>query len=577
MTTEPACVQAAPATNGTWSSQNDFDTTSLSGDASIDDFNDFTDEVTKKILWRKRNSRQNSLSPSVSATSSRPATPFGSDPTQKFQPAYSKVIESILLSTTAAIALYQNRALLAQSQAFLLYHTAVFLLLTAYSWQHLVFPNFLYQVLFPPLVALTTSPDQFEFNLVLSLASFPVVRFELLTCFAAWLSPGQTNTIELFQLIYSIGASLVANSLSTTEIYLFSALLLNLLLNTASFSALYLQTFLFGSLFALRLVWFWVDKIMDLSRPATKLHKRRPQNAADIKLRYALYVLIGYLTFVITLAPLYLSSRLVQILPETTSNAIILLIQTLFIENAGLHFAIIGYWGLCLALALVFIQSNSMSWSVDIRRKAWHATVVLMFLPAGVIIDPLFTKLVMAIALTAFLLVEFVRVTTIPPFGTLIQEYIIRYMDERDTCGPIVVSHIFLMLGISLPVFLASSPAGVVCLGLGDAMASTMGKRFGRHSWPQSKKTLEGSFAFVGAVIVGLLTYRQLASYYQKEFNLPVVLTGALASENSTRNTSWSLLQIVLIATATSLLEAVGGMNDNVIVPIYMMVLLQLC
>ena len=78
-------------------------------------------------------------------------------------------------------------------------------------------------------------------------------------------------------------------------------------------------------------------------------------------------------------------------------------------------------------------------------------------------------------------------------------------------------------------------------------------------------------------MIVGLLTYRQLASYYQKEFNLPVVLTGALASENSTRNTSWSLLQIVLIATATSLLEAVGGMNDNVIVPIYMMVLLQLC
>lgn len=570
-------VRPVSASNSSLLSQSDFDDRKLSGDASLDDFSDFTDNATKKILLRKRNSRQNSSSPSVSNTSSRSTSQFRQGPVQKFQPTYCKIIESLLLSATAAIALYQNRAVVAQSHTFLLYYSVAFSLLTAYSWKHLVFPNFLYQVLFPPLVALTTSPDQFEFNLVLSLATFPMVRIDAIICLVAWLVPGQANTIELFQMIYSIGASLVDNSLSVTEVYLFSALLLNLLLNTASVPALYLQTFLFGSLFALRLVWFWVEKIMNLSRPANKSQKRRPSNATEMQLRYALFILIGYLTFVFTLAPAYLSSSLQTILPDTNSNPFILLVKILFIENAALHFTIIGYWGICLTLAILFIQSNSLKWTIDVRRKAWHATVVIMFLPVGVIMDPVFTKLVMAIALTAFLLVEFVRVTTIPPFGLLVQEYILRFIDERDTCGPIVVSHIFLILGISIPIFLASSPAGVVCLGLGDAMASTMGKKFGRHRWPQSSKTLEGSFAFVGSVVVGLLVYRQLATFYNVEFGFPVVSIGSLAAENSSSNYRWSLPQIILVATATSLLEAVGGMNDNVIVPIYMMVLLQLC
>lgn len=488
-------------------------------------------------------------------------------------------MEAALLLSTAALALYRHGDALDDSR-FLSQYIGAVSFLTIFTWKDLVFPNILYEVLFPPLVALATFPEHFRLNLIISLGAFPFSP-NLLNIFSVLVEPRIPRALDHRRLLGQVGSALVSTSLSRTEVFLFSALFLNLLYNAHSVPMLYLRTFLFGSFLALWANWYWVRKIMKLSM-LPRPYKRRPANAEEKKLRYAGCVLIGYLLCVVGGAASFLSIQLTELVPNSQPiNSIALLFEYIFAVNPQIHIALMSYWGAVLALAIAFIQNNSLRWSVDVRRKAWHATIVIMFLPVGVIIDPAFTKLVMAIALTGFLLVEFIRVTTIPPFGKAIHLYILRYIDDRDTCGPIVVSHIFLIVGISIPIFLASSPAGIICLGMGDAMASIVGKRLGRFRWPGTKKTVEGSLAFVIAVMVGLAIYKHLEIYYA-EFGFPVLSQGDKFNPAYFGTVSYdpfprlTISKMAVVGAATSLLEAVGGMNDNVIVPIYMLVLLQL-
>lgn len=561
--------------------------TSSTDDSSLNS----VDQITRKILLRKRNIK--GQDPSSASTNSefddsahalreseKPASAHFTLIGHKQQSTWSKYLEALLLFSTTLVALYQHEDLLIENKQFLSQYVGVVGLLTALTWKRLQFPNFIYEFLFPPLLSLATYPEHFKFNLLVSLGAFPF-SFPIKKVFSVLMDPGHSSVLDHVLLLEQVTSVLVTTSLSSTEIFLFSSLLLNLVYNANSVPALYLKTFLFGSLLALCGVWFWVDKIMKLSMPL-RPHTRRPANAEQRKLRYALYVLIGFAIGVVGIAAPRLSFELNHLNPDSASiNSIEFLLQFLFTSNPAVHFGLIVYWAVCLACAITYIQSYSLGWSVDVRRKAWHATIVMMFLPAGILIDPDFTKIAMAIALTGFFLVEFIRVTTIPPYGKAIHLYILRYMDERDTCGPIVVSHIFLMLGISIPIFLASSPAGIICLGMGDAMASIVGKRLGRHNWPGSKKTVEGSLAFVGAVMLGLSIYKYLQSYYT-QWNFPIhehfLSMGVETFGTIPYNPfpTLSLFKMLTIGAATSLLEAVGGMNDNVIVPVFLLILLQL-
>ena len=89
----------------------------------------------------------------------------------------------------------------------------------------------------------------------------------------------------------------------------------------------------------------------------------------------------------------------------------------------------------------------------------------------------------MALATSIFLIAEVVRHYHVPPFGPHLHTFFAIFTDERDTRGPLVVSHIFLLVGCAIPVWLSlygstfSSNAlpiegfsGVLCLGCGDAM-----------------------------------------------------------------------------------------------------------
>ena|SRR5271167_3965055 len=89
----------------------------------------------------------------------------------------------------------------------------------------------------------------------------------------------------------------------------------------------------------------------------------------------------------------------------------------------------------------------------------------------------------MSLATSLFLLAEVIRHYQVPPFGNQLGEFFSIFTDERDTRGPLVVSHIFLLVGCAVPVWMSlygsdissnSLPiegfSGVLCLGCGDAM-----------------------------------------------------------------------------------------------------------
>lgn len=208
------------------------------------------------------------------------------------------------------------------------------------------------------------------------------------------------------------------------------------------------------------------------------------------------------------------------------------------LENAD----IVAYWACVLTNAFCIATFYGEKLELDGRRKLWHICTVLMFLPNW-IRQRTFTKLALAVALVLFIALETARATVLPPFGQAIHNALQEFVDHRDKRGPVVISHLYLLLGISVPIFLAESPAGLVCLGLGDTFASQIGRRFGRLRI-FGHKSLEGTVAF--AVVAALaLSISTEASF--------------------TSHKTW------IVAFLTALLEAVTPINDNLIVPVYML------
>lgn len=218
---------------------------------------------------------------------------------------------------------------------------------------------------------------------------------------------------------------------------------------------------------------------------------------------------------------------------------------------------------------------------VDTRRKVFHGMMVAMFLPCT-FIDPTFASLALVLILAIFLLLDLFRASQLPPLSKPLAYFLQPYVDGRDLRGPVIVSHIFLLIGCAIPLWLslAALPrtgsgcwkdwdvgsrdigmvAGVICVGMGDAAASLIGRRFGRHKWLWSGgKSLEGSFAFAAAVTLGLVIARIWG-----------VAGGWMESWGA------GMSKIFLAASGASLMEAVlTGGNDNVIVPVVLWLLVR--
>ncbi|KAK9763867.1 dolichol kinase [Basidiobolus ranarum] len=233
-----------------------------------------------------------------------------------------------------------------------------------------------------------------------------------------------------------------------------------------------------------------------------------------------------------------------------------------FIFSKWGHLGLCLYWVSILGIAVAFIAqftySVTTSAGLNLKRKYFHGLAVLMFAP-GYLYEKTFMHLAFTVALCAIIYVEYLRSFTIPPFGRTLHSFLVTFLDHRDS-GPVILSHMYLLLGCATPIWLngrfaIANLSGVFTLGLGDAMASIVGKRFGKTRWPGTSKTIEGTVAFIlsmmaGSFVVGLLS-------------------------ESAALSQWELWRYFTVVCVTGLLEAVSLQNDNLIIPLYTFALIS--
>ncbi|NXG48419.1 DOLK kinase, partial [Psilopogon haemacephalus] len=255
-------------------------------------------------------------------------------------------------------------------------------------------------------------------------------------------------------------------------------------------------------------------------------------------------------------------------------NPLFWLLQFLF--QTQTRVCLLLYWT-CLAASAcgVVLYQNAKRASGSkkhqastITRKYFHVIVVATYVP-GLVFDRQLLHLAAALCLALLIFLEYVRYFRIKPFGQTLRQLLSVFLDERDS-GPLILTHIYLLLGMSLPVWLLPRPcaprgalsgagalvpyAGVLAVGVGDTMASVLGSTMGEIKWPGTKKTFEGTMTAIFAQIIAVA----LILIFDSSVNL-----------NSSY--AWILASISLV----SLLEAYTTQIDNLLLPLYLQIMLM--
>lgn len=221
-----------------------------------------------------------------------------------------------------------------------------------------------------------------------------------------------------------------------------------------------------------------------------------------------------------------------------------------FIKATELRFDIFRIW-LAISLFLVPITLEvTEKWELQWKRKIWHFIVFAMLL-YPLIVDPELVKLALIGLGGLFMVAEVLRITKLPPCGPQLLYLIQPFQDSRDEQGPMVISYLFLICGVALPIFFNNSVAGLICLGVGDAAASVVGKTIGQVKWFDGKKTVEGTMAFI--------FLSTLAMYLYKYFG----------------GVDYSWNTIFMSCVFTAILEGLSEVNDNLMAPIFMFTMLE--
>ncbi|KAI9332127.1 hypothetical protein DFJ73DRAFT_855980 [Zopfochytrium polystomum] len=193
--------------------------------------------------------------------------------------------------------------------------------------------------------------------------------------------------------------------------------------------------------------------------------------------------------------------------------------------------------------------------ALNMRRKYFHAMAVLMFVP-GYILDAELMHLAFSVSISALIMIEYVRAFRVWPVGAEIHSFLQQFVDKWDQ-GPVVLSHLYLLLGCALPVWLNRIPdktfraglGGIIVLGIGDSMASIVGYRIGKTKWLNSSKSVEGTVAFCTSVFL---------CFMMMDFTLRGVA------------------QLLFVSVMTGLFEAFSDQNDNLVIPLFSVALFNL-
>lgn len=229
-----------------------------------------------------------------------------------------------------------------------------------------------------------------------------------------------------------------------------------------------------------------------------------------------------------------------------------------FILASEARVQLLGAW-----VAALFTTAPIMFWlslgnkiSLNSRRKLWHFMLVGCLAYPAFIDEPVFTAIALVGSIFVFMAVEILRCTRLTFIGEFLHKHLQLFQDEKDLKGPLNLSYIFLLVGVSIPllygiavddVISIRSFIGLVTLGLGDSLASIVGKAYGKTKWKDGTRTLEGTITFIVVTFVGF----GAVDY----FILP----------EGHRVTNWENLFIVSILSGA--LEGASTLNDNILIP----------
>jgi len=194
-----------------------------------------------------------------------------------------------------------------------------------------------------------------------------------------------------------------------------------------------------------------------------------------------------------------------------------------FIFDGPQKVALFVCWAISTAATILLASrfTSSDKLSLTAVRKLFHLAAVMIYVP-GILVNRELMLLASGIVLGMFLAVEAARVMRVPPLCTSIDNTYSTFIDEKDL-GPLVVSPIYLFVGLSLPLWIyptslndisqstmLSLLSGVLSLGIGDTVASVAGTWLGRTKWPGSKKSVEGTICSIISQIIFCLSLSSL-------------------------------------------------------------------
>jgi dolichol kinase len=107
---------------------------------------------------------------------------------------------------------------------------------------------------------------------------------------------------------------------------------------------------------------------------------------------------------------------------------------------------------------------------------------------------------------------EYLRIFKIYFIHSYLDWFLYPFLDQRDSPENVILSHIYLLLGCAMPVWynnlffdaeakvsgtMFCALAGTLSLGIGDSLASSVGKAVGIRKWSEREKTKEGFWVLI--------------------------------------------------------------------------------
>ncbi|KAG7195065.1 uncharacterized protein KQ657_004179 [Scheffersomyces spartinae] len=241
-----------------------------------------------------------------------------------------------------------------------------------------------------------------------------------------------------------------------------------------------------------------------------------------------------------------------------------------YVQETPQRIYLIKVWASILLVSIpAMLSPLSSVLPLNIKRKTWHFVLFFSILFAtgfdatSITNDPEFHLLALLGSSCVLIGVEIIRASEFTGLGNIINSLMLPFQDAKDLQGPLNLSYIFLLLGVAIPFGITywktgtvepSSFIGFISLGICDSVASIVGQLCGTVKWKGSDKSIQGTLAFTST---GLLVFKLLDDFYFIN-----------------KVTNWENVLITFLVGGV--FEGVCELNDNLLLPIFMSIVLHL-